>query len=264
MTREHKLALLIGFAVVLVVGILVSDHFSAARRAEHSVASTQTDPGAMGVRTLPVLAAQPREDLFGERPPRDEQDLNRPTRVPDPQRGSGTIREAEEFNMQPRPRRDTPPQLDPTPPSSPPRVDPAPITPRPTPGIKRHDVQADESLWEIAEQHYGRGSLWRDLAKFNEGRVGDGGQVRVGVTLRIPPIEMLGKTAPPIREVDPEPVKDTRVATYTVRKGDYGGLIAKQTLGSSRRWGEIVAFNRNLIDDPDDVRVGMTLRIPPR
>lgn len=36
MTREHKLALLVGFGLVLVVGILISDHFSKARTAQLS------------------------------------------------------------------------------------------------------------------------------------------------------------------------------------------------------------------------------------
>ncbi len=39
MTREHKLALILGFALVLVVGVLVSDHISGAER---GVASTQS------------------------------------------------------------------------------------------------------------------------------------------------------------------------------------------------------------------------------
>ena len=33
-TREHKLALIIGFSLVLVVGVLISDHFSKARSAQ--------------------------------------------------------------------------------------------------------------------------------------------------------------------------------------------------------------------------------------
>ncbi|MFN7020841.1 MAG: hypothetical protein ACK4WH_05885, partial [Phycisphaerales bacterium] len=33
MTREHKLALIIGFTLVLVVGVLISDHFSKAHEA---------------------------------------------------------------------------------------------------------------------------------------------------------------------------------------------------------------------------------------
>ena len=32
MTRENKLALVVGFGLLLFVGILVSDHFSAAHR----------------------------------------------------------------------------------------------------------------------------------------------------------------------------------------------------------------------------------------
>ena len=36
MTREHKLALIVGFSLVLIVGVLISDHFSPARRQDVS------------------------------------------------------------------------------------------------------------------------------------------------------------------------------------------------------------------------------------
>ena len=36
MTREHKLSLVLGFGLLLFVGILLSDHFSAAQRRDHA------------------------------------------------------------------------------------------------------------------------------------------------------------------------------------------------------------------------------------
>jgi len=47
MTREHKLALIFGFALVLVVGLLISDNFSASRKSEPggpAVAEAQQQP----------------------------------------------------------------------------------------------------------------------------------------------------------------------------------------------------------------------------
>lgn len=59
MTREHKLALLVGFGLVLVVGILISDHFSKARTAQLS-ADVNVDGaenfGAVALREPDTLA----------------------------------------------------------------------------------------------------------------------------------------------------------------------------------------------------------------
>ncbi len=44
MTRENKLALLVGFVVILVVGILLSDHFSIARHQKAANLLAVNDP----------------------------------------------------------------------------------------------------------------------------------------------------------------------------------------------------------------------------
>ena len=56
MTREHKLALIIGFAVVLLVGVLVSDHFSQARRDRAGLDLTAGQPASFGA-AAPVLVS---------------------------------------------------------------------------------------------------------------------------------------------------------------------------------------------------------------
>ncbi|MHC4446974.1 MAG: hypothetical protein ACYSXF_04105, partial [Planctomycetota bacterium] len=44
MTRENKLALVVGFALILVVGILISDHFSTARAQAFADLQAADDP----------------------------------------------------------------------------------------------------------------------------------------------------------------------------------------------------------------------------
>ena len=51
LTREHKLALIIGFSLVLVVGVLISDHFSKARTQQ--VASEITAGAGQSFGPLP-------------------------------------------------------------------------------------------------------------------------------------------------------------------------------------------------------------------
>ena len=57
MTREHKISLILGFAVALIVGVMVSDHFSKARQTPLSDADSSEeltpDP-----RALPIVASE--------------------------------------------------------------------------------------------------------------------------------------------------------------------------------------------------------------
>ena len=58
MTRENKLALVIGFGLILFVGILVSDHFSAQRFDPVDVTRTASAEGTDPVSIEPVLDEQ--------------------------------------------------------------------------------------------------------------------------------------------------------------------------------------------------------------
>lgn len=52
--------------------------------------------------------------------------------------------------------------------------------------------------------------------------------------------------------------------TYTVHSGDTLGSIARARLGDARRWEQIAALNRDILPDPNQLVVGMTLDLPPR
>jgi nucleoid-associated protein YgaU len=90
--------------------------------------------------------------------------------------------------------------------------------------------------------------------------------LKTGLVLRIPPKEVLtgGGTAPATTNVA---VRDPLAApppsrAHVVREGETLSEIAAATLGSSRRWPELVAANRDRIADPDRVMPGTELRIP--
>lgn len=154
--------------------------------------------------------------------------------------------------------------------------------PAATEQVRVHMVQPNESLYKIAERYYGDGNLWRALAAHNKGRVGDDGSVRVGVRLEVParlggtqarpnvqqqsqPIQpRTPQTAPaPRSEPKPEPRAEP-LRSYTVVRGDTLGQISTRLLGTSRRMNEIIAANRDQIDNADQILVGMTLKIPVR
>lgn len=57
----------------------------------------------------------------------------------------------------------------------------------------------------------------------------------------------------------PEPVAQT----YTVEKGDTLSGIAKQFYGKASGWPQIFEANRDQLDDPDRIKPGQVLKIPP-
>ncbi len=59
-----------------------------------------------------------------------------------------------------------------------------------------------------------------------------------------------------VREPAPE------ATFYTVKKGDTLGAIAKEHLGSAKRYPEIFEANRPMLKDPDLIYPGQVLRIP--
>lgn len=52
--------------------------------------------------------------------------------------------------------------------------------------------------------------------------------------------------------------------TYTVQKGDSLSKIAKAQLGDANAWKKIFEANRDVLDDPDKIFPGQTLKLPPK
>lgn len=57
-------------------------------------------------------------------------------------------------------------------------------------------------------------------------------------------------------------LEDSGVLSYTVKKGDTLGKIAKRELGSFNRWPAVYQANRDRIKNPDLLSIGMNLAIP--
>ncbi|MGD2148090.1 MAG: LysM peptidoglycan-binding domain-containing protein [Anaerolineae bacterium] len=49
---------------------------------------------------------------------------------------------------------------------------------------------------------------------------------------------------------------------YVVKAGDSLSKIAKELLGDADRWPEIVAANKDRIDDPNAIEPGLKLKVP--
>ncbi|MFP5417448.1 MAG: LysM peptidoglycan-binding domain-containing protein [Actinomycetes bacterium] len=110
----------------------------------------------------------------------------------------------------------------------------APITPV-------HRVLLGDDLWSLAERYYGDGAQWRQVAEANPALLGDPlAQLTPGAELAIP----------------------TPSTEVRVREGDTLRRLAGRHLGDPARWPEIYELNRQLVKDPDLIRVGWVLRVP--
>ncbi len=312
---------MVGFALVLVVGILVADHFSKASQAQVNseigsgevqdyVRYASAEP-ALPNPITPVESADPLLDGRGYEPEpavRTQSPLvdivmgspqERPQLAADPidtlasagaairngisQLGLDRSEPALRLDGAPPARREEPvfeAAAAPTPSPAPQAEEPAlPVT---RGRLLRHEVVRGDNLSKIAGKYYGDQSLWRKLQAYNAKSVGPDGMVRVGVTLLIPPKDVLlgearlpegarataapggasaGEKAKPASE-KPAPARPA-VRMYTVKPGDTLLEIAQKQLGTARRWTEIRDLNKGRLDDLDTIHVGLVLALPP-
>lgn len=236
MTRENKLALVIGFGLMLFVGILVSDHFSAQRFDPATVAQVEDAAPATTIQldafSKDALVAQGGVDLAkdGASALPDATDLNGGEQVI-----GGVAPLAIEVA----------------------KVDGTPV--------RFHKVQKGETYWSIAAREYGDGSLASRLQDYNKTAAPDAAKLRLNSDLRIPSIEVLkpGAAAPTaldgaVAQTTPEAPVAARVATnYKIQKGDTPYAIARK---QGVKVAELLKYNG--IKDPAALKPGQTLKIP--
>ncbi|WP_022908984.1 LysM peptidoglycan-binding domain-containing protein [Aestuariimicrobium kwangyangense] len=117
-----------------------------------------------------------------------------------------------------------------------------------------HVVADGEELWTIAENRYGDGQRWQQIAEAN-GLTLDS-PILPGMRLVLPGVPQAQAVAGP--GAPPQSAPDRVV----VRAGDSLWTIAEEHLGDPERWPEIADLNRTLIIDPDEIEVGWTIVLP--
>ena len=70
-------------------------------------------------------------------------------------------------------------------------------------------------------------------------------------------------TSSSAKQAQPAPAAQA-AETYTVKSGDTLSGIAKERLGSASAYTEIFDANRDQLSDPDKIKPGQVLKIPPR
>lgn len=293
MTRETKVGLLVGLGIILLIGIIVSDHLSVAQRQN---AANLTDLARQTQRSIAPTSTQSRTNENTRANPAPQAlwggNTNTQRIKPLPMPAELTSPEpVQEYERPTRPRHDTLVSTNPPPAQRPSLTSARSTMPTlsqthtgqaksdttPTAQPMIHYVKAGESLWQIAQQYYDNGEHWRTIAQANSGRVAANGAVRQGVRLVIP--NKAGLADPPSMEpiianrIDPTQTRLTSTAhtandsrkvnrIIEVEPGDSLSLLAHQHLGSSDRWRELFDANRDKLKRPNAIQVGMKLRLP--
>lgn len=301
MTRETKIGLLVGMGVIIVIGILISDHLSEAQH--QNPAALAGDVPEIGRDMIPPPAAfntseaplpgvpsrlpmpqdvtpqntyrnppAPRPDIIHQDQGRElyqaqaavVDDTRQP---PIPQ-----VREVDRTNLADRAHAVQDNRL----PDEFVRVQDAavaveharPIDAQPRQVI--HYVKEGETLATIARQYYGDPLEFQRIVDANKKAVPNPNLIRPGVRLMIPPKATPGIAAPaPGNVAPPAPAPTASAAkpkftTYTLAEGDTLSDVAQRFFGSSKLWQKVYELNKDRIDNPDRVAAGTELRVPAR
>lgn len=259
MTRESKLALILSFVLILVVGVLVSDHFSQANDMNQDLLGQSTQqpitplPGAERTRINNAIDRV----LTDQEPTRMA--TNVPLEQPPVQIGNGSLLSELNNTINNSIDQFNPPAL-----ASPERRTESTNTPSSRPlGQIRHEiytVEEGDSLYRIAAQTLDDGNRWREIQGLNRDQVGANGNIAVGMKLKLPANAV---ATTPKRSAPSIPVSSNRSnapSTYTVQSGDTLGEISSKLLGTSKRMNEFVKLNN--LKDADSIRIGMKLKVP--
>lgn len=261
MTREQKLALILGFALTLAVTVLISDHFSSARQEQFgeiavntSLQQTQTPHARVGFDN-PSENVLPTEPVVEDPAPKWA-DSGKPRTIRNDESLPDTIARL----LVGEPETLVEPARQPETPQSPPRT---PEVQEQAP--RRHQIARGDTLWSIADTYYGDPALRDALADYNIQRnfLKDRNVIRLGATILIPDRAALGAGGanPPRQDTTPSR-KEPTFRSYTIQKGDTAWGIAQKLLGDGKRHKEITDLNSSLIPNPDRLPVGVTIRIP--
>jgi nucleoid-associated protein YgaU len=274
-TRESKLALIIGFVLVLVVGVLVSDHFSQA-----STMSLDTQEPAIAGVLRPFADPRDREAIdkaSSEIPAQSLQDSSRfadnatsswsSNNVPFEIRSDGqpnprlTASSSDNslieraFNEAQRRIVDMPEALEVlTPPTRHERM-------LAQTNYSTYTVTSGDTLIGISRRLLNDGERWQELHQINADVLGPDAILKVGMKLKVPD-QARSNTTKLLSNKNRSRESVAQDRSYTVVSGDTLGEISMRELGTSKRANEIAELNG--LDSVDDIRIGMRLKMPSR
>ena len=236
----------------------------------------------------PAANVKPAEEALSELPPVAREGAKPiirplPGELSQPAEPQPTTRPAEA--LEPPPPAVEPPRLRGA--AAEPRPAPAPATPPRPPPRKRHVIQRGDRLIDLARDEYGDGDLWKAIKAANPNLKNEN-VLKIGEVIELPSreeaLQLVASPPPgqgakkPREEAEsggakPAPARAEGQATgaapppardrYVVSEGDTLVKIARTVLKNEERWREIFELNRDRLQSPDLIRVGMELRLPP-
>ena len=134
----------------------------------------------------------------------------------------------------------------------------APALTSPEPRI--YEVRPGDTLDKISQRVYGTRRHWKEILRANQRVIPTPQAMRAGLRLTIPTV--VAASAPRAASAAPAPAP-AGGQVYEVRPGDTLDKISQQVYGSRRHWRKILQANQRAIPNPEAMRAGVRLTIPP-
>ena len=122
-------------------------------------------------------------------------------------------------------------------------------------------VEAGQTLGELAAKHLGSSKYWPQLLAANRDQMSEPRQLREGMKLRIPTVQ-IEQSVKRVGHLDRQATGANPKFHYKVRAGDTLYGIARRRLGNGDRWQQIYEVNKQVLASPSQLRVGQILAIP--
>lgn len=122
-----------------------------------------------------------------------------------------------------------------------------------------YTVKDGDHLWSIAEERYGSGYNWVDIAEANNIENPDG--IEIGMELTLPDVASKAPTTGTTMEEGASTEAVTITGdSYVVASGDSLWSIAVAAYGDGYQWSKIASVNN--IKNPNWIEIGTTLKLP--
>jgi len=121
---------------------------------------------------------------------------------------------------------------------------------------KKYKVKAGDNLWKIAQQAYGSGYNWIDIASHN--KLVNPNYIQAGQQINLPKVKIRKGDVAQVGAADASEKAITK-KDYTVQRGDYLWDIAVRACGDGFAWSKIAKASK--LENPDLIHKGNKLKI---